>query len=350
MAIRQISLPTTGTNPKIADSDDLLGEVNASFTQTYADMDAGFASVQASLADGGRIADTLFGEPNTENFTTAFKTKLEGVQAEATKTTLQTDVLDATLGRAMRVGGFGLGTKSPELLMDINALDLETGVYRTNDETAGDFPPDQPGNHVFGSVHVVFNSAQNFRQVYFPVVSDQVWSRRYRDIDGGWQEWVALDSGEFGIGKITPPDIANIDVITPMETGVYRCTDAAGTFPPGNEASINFGSLLNISTSTESRRQIYCPATEDEIWARRYRETDGGFQEWKALHNPTPKMQKIDPPSGSFILSNTPMDGDSVLVYYDGVLQPELTITGSFIQMANGVSGVSEVWVHYWHF
>lgn len=59
MAIRPISLPTTGTNPKNILTADFEGEVNASLTQVYVDFDAASDATTAALAEKADTAGNV---------------------------------------------------------------------------------------------------------------------------------------------------------------------------------------------------------------------------------------------------------------------------------------------------
>jgi len=98
---------------------------------------------------------------------------------------------DATAGRLLTVGAFGLGVVGS--ITTLAALDITTnptGQYRTIDTTTGTFPS---GVSVFGYLTIIRYDSANIAQTYTPVGSvtgaNSRYTRTYNNSTSSWLPW-----------------------------------------------------------------------------------------------------------------------------------------------------------------
>lgn len=108
------------------------------------------------------------------------------VTGAITGTAVTQSTADATPGRLMKVGDFGLGATIAPVITDIDAIDIPFGQYRTTAPlTVGTFPTTLAWGHV-----IIFGSNfGDFVQLFTNVLDDKLFMRRYRTSAGGWQPW-----------------------------------------------------------------------------------------------------------------------------------------------------------------
>ena len=95
---------------------------------------------------------------------------------------VQSSATDATTGRLMPVGGFGLGAISAPLCANLDDAALAAGLYRTSDSltTAGTWPPSAPtGTARQGCLLVQRIDAASLWQTWWSLGEEAVWIRRY---------------------------------------------------------------------------------------------------------------------------------------------------------------------------
>lgn len=96
---------------------------------------------------------------------------------------------DATPGKLLRVGSFGLGAASPEVLANIDDTALPTGTYQTDGATVGVLPA---GAGPVAHVSVQSLDASNAKQILWDPAVRQSWTR-WRD-GSGWTAWTAMEA------------------------------------------------------------------------------------------------------------------------------------------------------------
>lgn len=108
------------------------------------------------------------------------------VTGQITGTAVTQTTVDATPGRLLKVGDFGLGATVATVITDIDATNLPFGQYRTTaPQTVGTFPTAM----AWGNLIIFGSDLGDFVQLFANVVDDKLFMRRYRVSDGGWQPW-----------------------------------------------------------------------------------------------------------------------------------------------------------------
>lgn len=121
----------------------------------------------------------------------------------ATGAAITQSASDATAGRLMKVGDFGIGTTvNPPLLASLDTTDTPAGFYRiTTTGTAGGFPA---GANGFATLLVTRYAADSFQQEYAEVLSPRRWRRNYRGASTPqWSSWrLMYDQGSV-LGSVS---------------------------------------------------------------------------------------------------------------------------------------------------
>jgi hypothetical protein len=142
-------------------------------------------------------------------------------------TAVMQSLTDATAGRLMPVGAFGLGggatTAAHNVIDNIDDPAPGSGIYATTDTTTGTFPF-WAGPQKFGQMIRVKYSNGNYFDVWQGVFSDDLFVRRYRSSDGGLQPWRRLIGNHNIVGTVT--QTAGLPMGAVIETG----TNANGTY------------------------------------------------------------------------------------------------------------------------
>ncbi|WP_065332167.1 pyocin knob domain-containing protein [Tritonibacter mobilis] len=160
---------------------------------------------------------------------------------------------DATAGRLMKVGAFGLGTEflshQPHRLADIDNLNTPTGFYGVGSETTGDKP------NSFGVVQVVpwyttGTGISQITQIFWPTFpAPRMYIRNYRD-GSGWSPWREVYSQERVVGTVSHSGG------TPTGAVIERGSNANGEyvrFADGTQICTRSVSLGSRSSTSESR-------------------------------------------------------------------------------------------------
>jgi hypothetical protein len=89
-----------------------------------------------------------------------------------------------------------------------------------------------------------------------------------------------LKTGDFGMGSVNPPVIANMNSPT-TPFGQYRTTSTqtVGTFPTGQ----TFGHVMVFGSSSSDLIQLFANVLDDLLFMRRYRASAGGWQPWRTF-------------------------------------------------------------------
>ena len=124
------------------------------------------------------------------------------INVPVTGTAVQTDATDATAGRLMKVGAFGLGTTTPPLLADANAFDTPAGNYYTTVATLNNASlPASP----YGFLRVWRFNAATCLQEYTTLTAGAfdstrvIYTRKYNATTVSWEPWY----GNVGQPKAT---------------------------------------------------------------------------------------------------------------------------------------------------
>ncbi|MBO9399558.1 DUF2793 domain-containing protein [Shimia sp. R9_3] len=128
--------------------------------------------------------------PDGSNWTTALK--VAAATGHLSGSAVQADALDATEGRLLTVGGFGLGSAAAPEVTDLNTAS-SGGIVSTNAGTAANVPTGLSGRH---AVLVAKSESDGG----FQMLCDQSGGALYlRRLDGGvWGAWQRLwDSGSL---------------------------------------------------------------------------------------------------------------------------------------------------------
>ncbi len=190
---------------------------------------------------------------------------------------VQSGPTDATAGRVMTVGAFGLGSGTAEAVPDLDATDTPTGFYTADAGTAG---PRPAGASADGFVSVESADAAHVAQTYWDANADGTWTRRYRG--AGWTGWEPLhaETGSTPTGQFLKPGGGVLTCWTtgiasgPLDTavgGLYRGQAVTWTFPAAFAAppcvtatatgGLRFVSIVS-TTATEVTVQVLGPAQD----------------------------------------------------------------------------------------
>jgi len=116
-----------------------------------------------------------------------------------TGSAVQSSPTDATAGRVLTVGAFGLGAVgTPANLADLDAITTPAGFHRVINTAAGTFPE---GASLFGVMQVERYSPSDIVQTYKPITADAIYTRRYTG--GAWQSWGRIYTQASLLGTVS---------------------------------------------------------------------------------------------------------------------------------------------------
>ncbi|MTH78755.1 pyocin knob domain-containing protein [Paracoccus aestuariivivens] len=106
-----------------------------------------------------------------------------------TGSNVQTSATDATAGRLLSVGAFGVGATVSPVISNINDSSLVSGMYRTTlaDTVSGAFPSGVTGDGRTGVLQVHRLDGGSLLQSWRQIFSDAVWERRFTT--AAWTPW-----------------------------------------------------------------------------------------------------------------------------------------------------------------
>ncbi|MCT2539649.1 DUF2793 domain-containing protein [Sedimentimonas flavescens] len=147
-----------------------------------------FQSNWAGHAEMGLVGDTDFAIKTSADgvsFTPALR--LNAASGIASGAAVQSGRTDATEGRLMAVGAFGLGSMAAPGVADLDATDLPAGFYGVSQSATGTFPAGLPAGS--GAVMEILRYSTDFaRQILRPAfAAGAVWERLL--INGVWGAW-----------------------------------------------------------------------------------------------------------------------------------------------------------------
>lgn len=210
----------------------------------------------------------------------------EGMQVtgQITGTAVMQSPTDNGAGRLMTTGAFGLGAVIPPFLDNLDSGTPPNGTYHTSPSTAGTFPSPQK----FGQIQILRRSGADAVQMFWDVVNDVMYQRRYRAATGGWQPWRSfLDSGNTtvdsnGFIKSASPIVrlAQTGIEEPVEpvgavfaregVGHYTLSDVAPLATSGWQIEVpqdhNGNRLVFVTTSYNTARRVLTIKTETVTW------------------------------------------------------------------------------------
>lgn len=149
-----------------------------------------FQSDWSGHAEMGLAGQNAFSVKVSDDGTTwAEALRLDSNTGHASGSAVQTDVADATDGRLMTVGAFGLGsTGSNTQIADIDATDTPAGVYRYITTTVGAENLPLELQNSYGSIRIERNSTSRLRQTAWRNNFDHgIWTRTY--LSNAWSDW-----------------------------------------------------------------------------------------------------------------------------------------------------------------
>jgi len=140
----------------------------------------------------------LAGGIGTTGTPAAVRTALElGTAAQAT---LMTATADATAGRVLRLGDWGVGATDSNTLADIDAFDIRQRLWRVNNTTtAGTLPP---GNTTSDGVMVFRPSGNQTTQLYF-IPNGGLSYIRSSNGTSSWNPWRLLYTQASLVGTVS---------------------------------------------------------------------------------------------------------------------------------------------------
>lgn len=139
---------------------------------------------------------------------------------------VQASASDATAGRLLKTGAFGLGeTGSTPLLADIDALGTASGRYRTNLTTTGTFPA---AAQSYCYIDIARYSATNIHQTCVYVgasgAHSRLYHRSYNEAASSWLPWSMVFNQYSLVGTVSQ----SAGVVT--GAGIERGTNANGYY------------------------------------------------------------------------------------------------------------------------
>jgi hypothetical protein len=113
--------------------------------------------------------------------------------------------LDTTAGRLLKVGDFGFGgglsAGLETFLADADSINSGAGMFQTTTGTVGTFPA---GENKFGMMLLMRYNSTNFVQIWMSVLSDTLYTRRYRSTDSpAFSPWRPLFSRQNLLGTVS---------------------------------------------------------------------------------------------------------------------------------------------------
>lgn len=190
----------------------------------YAHQAGGVAGLLSTvLGPAAEVAALAFGGATRAQATGAGLT----VTGLLSGTAVMQGLTDATPGRLMPVGAFGLGggatTSVHNVIANIDDPSRGAGIYSTINTTTGTFPF-WSGAQRFGSLIRVKYSANAFFDLWQSLTSDDVYVRRFYSDGGGLQPWRRLIGNQNIVGTVS--QTAGLPMGAVIETG----TNANGSF------------------------------------------------------------------------------------------------------------------------
>ena len=207
------------------------------------------------------------------------------VTGQITGSAVMSGLTDTTPGRVMTNGAHGLGSITPSLLDDIDATTTATGLFRTSSATNGAFPTGQKFGHLFVSRYGPSDAVQMF----WNVVDEAMYQRRYRAASGGWQIWRKVwDSGNTTVDAngfikqaspivrlsrdgIEEPVIPIGAQFTRKGTGHYTLGDVPPLAASGWQIEVpqdhNGNRLVFVTTTYNAAKRVLTVRTKTVTWA-----------------------------------------------------------------------------------
>ena len=211
---------------------------------------------------------------------------------EVSATAPQTDPLEraAALYATYQSDVTDVQAKGFESASDIDATEIPSGVYATSTPaTSGTFPT-ATSSREWGQLISVRHSANDSVQIYWDVLNDTMFQRRYRGASGGWQAWRSFwDSGNStvdanGFIKQASPIVrlssdGITEPVTPVgarfsrrAAGHYVLSDVAPLAVSGWQIEVpqdhNGNRLVFVSTQYNVEDRVLDIRTSKVVWDR----------------------------------------------------------------------------------
>ena len=186
---------------------------------------------------------------------------------------ITTSVTDATAGRVMKVGDFGVGANAAPVppASDLNA-NFGIGVFGWGPAFSG-----APTNSASGQLINMRGASTRASQIATSHDTDEVFFRRYADNWLSWRKF--LLAGDFGIGSTSVPTLVDLNVFN--GSGKYRFGSSAANTPAAIFGTVeiimydqtNWTQLVVGTSSPEVLFTRSCINGAIQPWLRQYTET-----------------------------------------------------------------------------
>ncbi|MDP5220737.1 DUF2793 domain-containing protein [Ruegeria sp. 2205SS24-7] len=155
----------------------------------------------AEMGLAGQNAFSVKVSDDGSNWTEALR--LDGATGQATGSAVQTDAADATPGRLLATGAFGLGeTGAATQIPDIDATDTPAGAYRYTGSTLGAENLPAALQSSFGVIRIERSNTALLRQTAWRNSFDNgIWTRTYSG--GSWGSWRQLYDQTTILGAVS---------------------------------------------------------------------------------------------------------------------------------------------------
>lgn len=168
--------------------------------------------------------------------------------------------IDATAGRLLKTGDFGLGAVQAPDIPDLDDPTLPGGAYRTLQATPGTYPA---GAGTLGHVLVLKHEAGSGFQFFLPVgdsaSADRIFSRVYDPAAGTWRAWQTAYSTATALGQVSQANGLPTGAL--IETG----SNANGSYTRFADGTQICRHTLEITDITSVAGAIFTTAAE-AVW------------------------------------------------------------------------------------
>lgn len=196
---------------------------------------------------------------NTLSLVTGATEQLRLAAGQASGAAVQSNELDATVGKLMKTRAFGLGATTPGILGDLDDQATPVGFYSVNADSLGTRPP---GAASFGMCLLLRASGTALGQIYLSNFGGGIYCRAASS--GIWGDWEKVFSSTTAVGTVsTTPGVsgalfearsnANGSYIR-FADGTQICTTEGVTFTYGAASYLEYAwTYPAVFTETPNR-------------------------------------------------------------------------------------------------